>query len=47
MVVPDIHTKVRMESSIMLGEQWVWGDVRENGEDKLIREFENCGNWMG
>ena len=31
----------------MAGEVRVWGDVEENGKDKLVRELENCENGMG
>lgn len=34
------------ELCVVSGEAWVWGDARENGKDKLVREFENCENGM-
>jgi len=24
-----------------------WGDVRENGKDKFVREVKNCKDWTG
>jgi len=29
------------------GEQWIRGDVRENGKDELVWEFENYGDETG
>ena len=34
------------ESCIMNGVFREWGDVRENGKDQLVWEFENCGSWL-
>ena len=42
MAIVGHHTVLKTESYIVIGEKWFWGDVREDGKDKLVREFENC-----
>ena len=35
------------EAFIVSGALRIWGDMREDGKDKLVWEFENCENSMG
>ena len=46
MVIADPHTIRNMEPWVVTDEPWVWGDVREDGQDELVREFENCESAM-
>ena len=46
MVIADPHTIRNMEPWVVTEEPWVWGDVREDGKDKLIRKFENYESEM-
>ena len=34
------------ETCIVIGEQRVWGDVREDGKDKLVWEFKHYQSEM-
>jgi len=43
-VIIDHHIILEAEPRTMTGELWFWGEVRENGKDKLVWEFENCEN---
>ena len=40
MVIVDRQFILNTEPCVVTDE--LWGDVRENGKDKLVREFENC-----
>ena len=42
MIIIDPNIVHHTESCIVTGELRVRGDVREDGMDKLIWEFENC-----
>lgn len=42
MVIVDFHTILFTEPCIGTSELRLWGDVRENGENELVWEFENC-----
>ena len=44
MVIVAVHTIRDTESCIVTDEPRVWGDVRDNRKDKLVRKFENCEN---
>ena len=44
MVITAVPAIWNTESGIVTSEPRVWGDVRENGKDKLVRKFENCEN---
>jgi len=46
MVTVDLHVVLSTESCIVTGEPRFWGDVRENGKDKLVWEFEDWKNGM-
>ena len=48
MVIVDSHTILNAEPRIVtdVDKLRVWGDVRENGKDEFVREFENCENGM-
>jgi len=41
MVIADHHTVLEAESYIVAGKPRIWGDERENVEDKFVREFKN------
>ena len=45
-VVTDSPHMPNTKSRIVTGELRVWGDVRENGKDKFVWEFENCENGL-
>jgi len=45
-VIVDLHIILGAESCVVTGEPRFWGDVVENGKDKLIWEFEDCKNAM-
>ena len=40
MVIVDRQFILNTEPCVVTDE--LWGDVRGNGKDKLVREFENC-----
>ena len=40
-VIVDHHTVLKAEPCIVTGELWFWGDIREDGKDKLVWEFED------
>ena len=44
MVITGRQATPNPEPCIVDGKPRVWGDVRENGEDGLVWEFENCEN---
>jgi len=46
MAVVDLHRVLDMEPCILASELRFWVDVGENGKDKLVWEFENCGKGM-
>ena len=46
MIIADSLLMQSTESRIMTGVSRVWGDVRENGNDKLVWEFENYEGGM-
>ena len=41
MVIIDHHTVLEAEPCIVTGKRWFWGDMREDGKDKLIWDFED------
>ena len=41
MVITGLLIIQDAEPGIMTGGPWVWADVREDGEDELVWEFEN------
>ena len=44
MVITGPQATPNPEPCIVDGKPRVWGDMRENGEDGLVWEFENCEN---
>ena len=44
MVTIDLLTTPSMVPRMTTDESWIWGDVRENGKNKLVWEFEDCEN---
>ena len=42
MVIIDPHTIRDTEPCTVASEMRFWGDVRENGKDEFVWEFENC-----
>jgi hypothetical protein len=46
MVIVDAHIVWGTEPCTVTSGSRVWGDVRENGEDELVREFEDWENGM-
>ena len=47
MVIIEPEIILSTEPYTVTGVFRIWGDVRENRKDKLIREFENCENRTG
>jgi len=47
MVFTDVHPILNAVPCIVTGKVWIWGNVREDGKDELIRELENCENGTG
>ena len=45
--VTDVPAIRSTEPRVGTGEPWVWGDVREDRNDKFIWEFEDCESEMG
>ena len=41
MVITNLAAVLNTEPCVVSGEAWVWGDMRENGGDELVWEFEN------
>lgn len=41
-VITDPKIIHHTEPCIVTGKLRVWADVREDGKDKFVREFENC-----
>ena len=46
MVVIDLHAVLFTEPRIVTSELRLWGDVRENGENQLVWDSENCEQEM-
>lgn len=46
MVVVDLHAVLFTEPRIVTSELRLWGDVRENGENQLVWDSENCEQEM-
>ena len=44
MVIIGLLATQNLEPCILIGEPRIRGNVRENGKDKLVWEFENCEN---
>ena len=44
MVIVDPQFILNAKPCVVTDE--IWGDVREDGKDKLVREFENCESGM-
>jgi len=45
MVIVDLHIILNTKSCLVIGEPRLWGDVKENGKDKLVWELEDCEAW--
>ena len=43
-ITADPPSILNTEPWIAVSEPWIWSDVRKNGEDKFIRQFENYEN---
>jgi len=44
MVIVDLHIILGAEPCTVTSELGLWRNVRENGKDNLIWEFEDCKN---
>jgi len=47
MVFTDVHPILNTVPCIVTSEMRVWGNMREDGKDELVRELENCENGTG
>ena len=44
MIIANLHTVLDTEPCVVTGELRVWGNMREDGKDELVWEFENYEN---
>jgi hypothetical protein len=42
MIIGSVHIVLNAEPRAVTGEFRAWGDMRENGKDEFVWEFENC-----